>query len=222
MQRPMIGITPSLSAKEGKLSYKLFCAYAELAYKAGGEPVVLSLDFSSMHILNGVIFSGGGDFSPENIEYDRPDMCEDVFPERDALELRLFQKAYDMQLPMLGICRGHQLLSSALGGSMIADLHSAGIGEEHRLGEGKGYHGVTSEPGSLAERCFGLRGEVWSTHHQAIDRAGKGFRVTARSDEGVIEAVEHESGKLFGLQTHPERMGLMAPFEWLVSLCVGR
>ncbi len=214
MLRPLIGITPSLNYK--MTAYRLCCAYSELVFQAGGEPLILSYDFSSPHMLGGVLFTGGGDFAPENTEYDRPELARDILPRRDALEFSLFAAARALDLPVLGICRGHQLISTATGGSLIADIPAAGFLEEHNLGEGKDYHPVICVPGSAAAAFFGEKGEIWSTHHQAVDRPGRGFTVTARSPEGVVEAIEHEDGRMLGLQTHPEQMGLLAPFEWLV------
>lgn len=218
--KPLIGITPSIN--DDLDTYKLYLAYVDLVRQAGGRSVLLPYDFEGAEALDGVIFSGGGDLGPGCAEFDRPELSNDIVPARDDMELRLYKEALALGLPILGICRGCQLINAASGGSLIADIPSAGFSEDHYLGREKGYHPVNCDAGTLAERFFGARGEVWSTHHQAVDKPAPGFTVTARSPEGVVEAIEHESGRITGLQTHPERMGLTAPFEWLISLAARR
>ena len=216
MTKPLIGVIPSLSDELD--SYKLYTRYVDLIFMAGGNAVLLPYDFTGGDFLDGVLFTGGGDLSPDNASFDRPELCREVILRRDEAERRLFDTAFSRGLPMLGICRGEQLLNAMTGGTLIADLPATGCTEDHYLGK-KGYHPVISKPNTLAERCFGLSGAVWSTHHQAVDRPGDGFTVTAASPAGVVEAIEHSSGKMLGLQTHPERMGLITPFKWLADMC---
>ena len=217
MNGPLIGITPSRNQLEGSDIYRLNLPYAKLVYLAGGNPVILPYEFDGVQALDGILFSGGGDFAPQNAILDRPELSRGIVLERDEAEARLYREAGEMKLPILGICRGCQLLCVMAGGSLIADIPAAGFTEDHDLGR-TGYHPVNCTEGSLAAGFFGIRGEVWSTHHQAVAEPGTGFRVTARSPEGVVEAIEHENGRMLGLQTHPEQMGLVGPFEWLVRL----
>lgn len=78
---------------------------------------------------------------------------------------------------------------------------------------------MRTAPGSLARRLFGETAMVWSTHHQAVKELGHGLTATAWSLAGVMEAAEHENGRILCLQTHPERMGFLPPFAWLVEAC---
>lgn len=214
MRKPVIGITPSFDTKEER--YVLFYNYAGKIAMCGGTPVILPVGFDDISILDGIMFSGGGDLRPELGGYEDSDILDSVILERDAFESQLFLKANEAELPILGICRGHQLINCMLGGTLHRDIHEAGFQEAHRLGEGKGYHPVVTEEGTLARALLGEEAGVWSTHHQAVKELGKGLSVTARSKEGVVEAIEHENGRILGLQTHPERMEITAPFEWLV------
>ncbi len=215
MKCPLIGITVSFSDEK---SYKLYYNYGALIKKAGGETVLLPYDFAAFSALDGVIFSGGGDVDGALGGYENSDVMSGVLPERDAFEMRLFEAAIERGLPMLGICRGHQLVNVALGGTLHRDIKEAGFSEEHQIGA-SGAHEMRTESGSLTREMFGQTASVWSTHHQAVREPGRGFRVTAWSPEGVVEAIEHENGRILGLQTHPERMDFLPPFAWLVKAC---
>ncbi|MCE5235664.1 MAG: gamma-glutamyl-gamma-aminobutyrate hydrolase family protein [Clostridiaceae bacterium] len=216
MSNPLIGITPSLS-DDGR-TFKLYDAYCALLKEAGGEAILLPYGFTSFSLLDGAIFSGGGDVDGSLGGYENSDVLDGVFEARDAFEIRLFEAAFEHNLPMLGICRGHQILNVALKGSLYRDIAEAGFQEEHRLG-GKAEHEIRTAPGSLARKLLGETAAVWSTHHQAVKDLGRGFRATAWSPEGVVEAIEHENGRILGLQTHPERMNFLPPFSWLVEAC---
>lgn len=211
-KKPLIGIT--CSSEEGV--YRLYMNYSHMVSEAGGNPVLLGYSFEGAEGLDGVIISGGGDINPKFTDYGDSPLLDCCAEERDIFEFALFKEARAKNLPILGICRGHQLINVALGGTLIRDIPEAGYKEDHMLGE-KGFHPVTAEKGTLMHRVAGDRLDVWSTHHQAIRALGAGLRVTSFSDEGIIESVEHESGMIFGVQTHPERMKFYGPFEWLTA-----
>jgi putative glutamine amidotransferase len=119
---------------------------------------------------------------------------------------------------VLGICRGAQLYNVAMGGTLIPDLETAGYASHKNGDAAEGSHGVTLEPGSLLHTTVGCTsGQVNTYHHQAADKVGRGLRVAARSDDGVIEALEWEQpeGRPFLLlvQWHPERLSdVHSPF----------
>jgi putative glutamine amidotransferase len=175
----------------------------------------------------GLLLTGGVDVDPAC--YDRDDaraLVEEPDPRRDVFEITLIRAAVKRKVPMLGICRGTQIFNVAMGGSLVPDLESAGYRRHTtRQGEEQRHHGVSIEAGTLLRGIVGTGlGEVSTYHHQAVDRVAPGLRVSARSDDGVVEALEWErpegSGFLVLVQWHPERMGAGDPLakNLLVSL----
>lgn len=167
------------------------------------DPVVVAPGHASgLDGMDGLVLTGGGDVDPR--AYGRPDalpLVVEVRPERDALEKALVLEALRAKIPVLGICRGMQMVNVALGGTLLPDLASAGF-SGHRGGPGAvRRHRVRVEPES---RLSGGTSSVVSSHHQAVDRPADGLRVTARAEDGVIEALE-ASGVLL-VQWHPERL----------------
>jgi putative glutamine amidotransferase len=159
-----------------------------------------------------LVLSGGNDVHPQF--YGRMDawnMMRDVDEQRDRFEMALIASALEACLPVLGICRGAQIFNVALGGSLVPDLPSAGFQDHGKGPEGNRVHDVTIAAGSRLRSIAGCdTAEVNTSHHQAMDRPGKGLAIVARSTDGVAEAAEWEEpeGKPFVLlvQWHPERM----------------
>ena len=159
-----------------------------------------------------MVFTGGPDIAPER--YGKPEgseKCEGVDRRRDEHEFRLYERAGQRELPVLGICRGAQLINVARGGTLVPDIATRGA---HTKNDGvDARHDVVVEnPRSLVgELARGARARVNSSHHQAVDRLATPFVVTARSaDDGVIEAYEWAEPQrkpfLLAVQWHPERM----------------
>jgi putative glutamine amidotransferase len=167
--------------------------------------------------VDGIVFTGGADVNPRR--YGKPELlplCK-IEDDRDKVEFEFADQADKFQLPILGICRGLQLLNVHYGGTLIADLESVGK-RPHTKIEGKDQrHEVQLEPGKLAKKISGVaEGNVTSAHHQAIDELAPGLIVSAKSmGDEVIEAVEwnDQSSKPFFLavQWHPERMDFNEP-----------
>jgi putative glutamine amidotransferase len=179
------------------------------------ETVVLSPDRGNADELDrchGCMLTGGVDVNPAL--YGREGAggeSEEIDPRRDAFELGVIEQALAMGVPFLGICRGTQLFNVSRGGSLVPDLEKAGYSNHRKTAAGDRRHGVRVERSSLLHTLTGVEeGEINSSHHQAVDRVGAGLRVSARSSDGVIEALEWEKpeGKPFLLlvQWHPERM----------------
>lgn len=170
---------------------------------------------------DGVLITGGGDVDPG--VYGGPDsaLLQQVDPDRDTVEAAVVAQAREAGRPVLGICRGVQLLAAALGGTLVQDLVEAGLGghwEEERQYEP--VHRVSADPSSLAALALAGATRVNSIHHQAVADPGPGLQATAWGDDGVIEAVEAEL--LLGVQWHPERLFAsdrrhLAAFAWLVT-----
>src|SRR5579872_1744145 len=157
--------------------------------------------------VDGVVFTGGPDVAPER--YGKPnerDRCETIREDRDAHEFRMVDEARKRELPVLGICRGLQLLNVAYGGSLITDIATA-LAHTKKAGVDSRHDVILAS---------GERGHVNSSHHQAIDRLAEPFVVTARSaQDEIVEAFEWKdsSGKpfLLAVQWHPERMEQSEP-----------
>ena len=221
-KRPLIGVTcckrDPLDSDNGN-HYHQNANYSKMLQAAGSTAVFLPYTFDDWDILDGVIFAGGGDINPARGAYDAGDKGEakGITDVRDDFELRLFHAATERELPMLGICRGIQFLNFMYGGTAVLDLAEAGYTENHRE-----LHPAVLKEGTRAAEMFRGRDLFKSNHHQAVKTPGKGFTVSATSPEGVIEAIEHENGRILCFQFHPEYMGWPEPFVWLTELAKAR
>ena len=153
---------------------------------------------------DGLLLPGGCDANPARYGKTRiPEETTD--DDLDALQFDALARFLEAGKPVLGICRGHQLLNIAFGGTLIQHLPGA---EKHQsLPSGAdNVHTVRIAENTFLHRLYGSACSVNSTHHQGIDVPGKGLVTAARSEDGVAEAVEHESLPVWGVQFHPERM----------------
>ena len=179
--------------------------------------------------LSGVVITGGQDMHPscwggdESVVSGIDPLADPSVhdPARDEFEIALTRAALDREIPLLGVCRGLQVLNVTLGGTLIPDLPPGSV--EHLsvsppLTDGADDHKVTFEPGSIAERLFGASAVTNSWHHQAVDRCGTGLVVTGRAADGVVEAVELPGAAVLGVQWHPEWMERDDPaLSWIVA-----
>lgn len=221
---------------EGLSGSRINQTYLQSVLMAGAAPVPLPViaDTSALSsIINsceGLLLTGGGDISPiyYGEEYS-PDL-RSVSDARDICELLLFRLAMERKIPVFGICRGMQLINVALGGSLYQHLGSVpefNIQHDQQEERRTTTHGIAIETGSIMERVFGSQAQVNSFHHQAIKDLAPGLKVTARSPDGVIEAVESidQSGPvIMGVQWHPEELSASEPkaaalFKLFVELC---
>lgn len=170
---------------------------------AGGQAdarYLPALDLS----YDGLLLAGGEDMDPSLFGQAN---CgsQGIDRARDETELALLTAFLAAGKPVLAICRGHQVINVWLGGDLIQDL-AAPLAPFHGGGKGDRVHPVRTVEGSLLHRLYGPVFSVNSSHHQALGRLGQGLSVTARSEGGVAEAVEHETLPLISVQFHPERM----------------
>ena len=210
---PIIGITGNFA--DGQL--KLLPGYFRSIEKAGGIPLVIPpkrhADASTIDLLDridGLLLSGGADLNPILLGEDPVPALHGINHERDEFEMELIKLAYNRQLPMLGICRGIQMLAAALGGTILQDIQTAMpqaklIKHSQDADRHVSTHFVESVEDSLMRSLFGKRFAVNSFHHQAVGDPGPRFRATALSADGVIEAIEStEMKSIIGVQWHPE------------------
>ena len=178
--------------------------------KAGGVPILSAHGDADTYarIADGVMFTGGSDINP--VHYGEKPYMEgrSYVDERDEMEIAICKSFYELNKPMLGVCRGIQTINVALGGTIVQDIPTMVELSAHKqsLFPDKPAHYVRSTEGSAMRKLFGEEFIVNTHHHQSVRDCAPGFRATAVTDEGVIEAIEHESLPIIGTQWHPERM----------------
>ena len=179
-------------------------AYVEAVQAAGGDPTAVYCPQYEDR-FDGLILCGGVDVHPKY--YGEPiDGSVNIDDKRDSAEMELVRAFLAAGKPIFGICRGCQLLNIYFGGTLVQHLPTF---EGHTAETDGVYipHAATAEPGSLLAEVYGTEFTVNSHHHQAVKDLAPGFRVTMRSaDDGVVEAIEHETLPIFAVQWHPERM----------------
>jgi len=223
--RPIVGITSySEPARWGpwhEAAIVIHAAYVSAVRAAGGVPVVLppgDADCARLVArLDALVLAGGADIDPQ--QYGAvADPRTTSRPDRDRSELGMIAAAGDLGLPVLGVCRGMQLLAVAAGGTLHQHLPDLLGHDGHQPAPGViGKHRARFAEGSRAESVFGRAADVNSYHHQAVSQPGR-LTVTGWSDDGVIEAVEDRSAPfVLGVQWHPEASGDIRPFAALVE-----
>lgn len=214
--KPIIGVTASLEL--GRDDYGIELADTEAILAAGGLPVMLphlveeaDLDEIAEHI-DGLFLAGGYDIDPTLFGEEPHPNLGVIIPSRDAFELALAKKVLAMNKPILGVCRGAQILNIAVGGDMYQDITTQVKGDllQHQQKAPKfhGSHFVDVTEGSLLNRLTGkMRIKVNSRHHQANRLVPAPFVISGKASDGIVEAVESMHHHfVLGVQWHPENM----------------
>lgn len=229
-RQPIVAITGNYDS--GKCT--LLEGYYRSVLEAGGTPVIIpafedtDAMVSLLDHIDALILSGGGDINPLYLGEEPIRELSSINPARDSQELLLVRLAANRQIPILGICRGIQVMTAALGGKLYQDIYKeAGATLKHSQDTERhtATHSVRIASSSKLAAIFGRTNlHVNSFHHQAVKEAAPGFAVTAVSPDGLIEGVESTQHKsIIGVQWHPECMILggdrsMIPlFEWIVG-----
>lgn len=205
-----IGITTSYDDGTQRLDRR----YVTAIEQAGGIPVLLPTT-ESEHTVNGLIdqIDGlvvpGGPAVTEGLVGTLPDDLDRLDPLQADSDRRWIEQCWATDRPILGICYGMQRLNALAGGTIYGDLEAEHDGAQtHSQKRGATTHSVTLAESSRLRRWLDTETLTVNTRHlQAIASLGEGFTVAARAPDGIIEAIEHESGQCFGVQFHPERMG---------------
>lgn len=236
MKSPIIGIAGSLLRREEAEFGSIWQLYVNQTYpdaveQGGGTPLLLpctgSLDRleAALSLCDGLLLPGGGDIDP-NLYGEQPHtLLGAVLPELDLQWLHTARWAMAHKIPVLGICRGMQLLNVAAGGSLYQDLSQRAeqtLQHLQRQTRDAALHSVTLLQGSALARILGA-GELRtnSLHHQAVKEAGQGFCACAWAADGVVEGIESTDGLCVGVQWHPEELLQTVPCmkELFTDLC---
>ncbi len=233
MSRPVIGLTTYREEAAWGVWHQradlLHTEYADTVVAAGGVPVLLppgtdDPDAAAVVIarIDGLIVSGGADVDPARYDAEPHDRTAGWRPDRDAWELALLEAAASADLPVLGVCRGMQVMAVHAGG--VLEQHTPDVvgHEQHSPGGDEfGDIRVSTEPDSRLASLIGPEVKVACHHHQSV-RQAPGFRFTAHAEDGTAEAMEVPDGRFrIGVQWHPEMRTELALFRGLVQAAAG-
>ena len=197
--RPRIGVTTS-----PKREADYYLTYGRAVEAAGAEAVYLPPGTSSLGDLDGLLLPGGWDVNPALYGEEPDPKVGDIDPELDETELTLFKDARQKQLPVLGICRGQQVINVAMGGTLLQHLEGHEVrayGRKHLA------HRASVDPASeLGRAAEGKEIQVNSLHHQAVGTLAPGLKQTATGEDGTVEGLETDDGLIVAVQCHPEEL----------------
>ncbi|MBQ3078505.1 MAG: gamma-glutamyl-gamma-aminobutyrate hydrolase family protein [Clostridia bacterium] len=213
-RKPVIGVTPYRRKTE---PFDLYVpeGIVKAVERLGGE--VFLIDYDNIRLyeligmivqLDGVIFAGGVDVAPFYFGQDKSPACGEIDEKRDRVELNMFPLLRTRGIPILGICRGCQVINVAFGGTLIQDIPEK-FGFSHRQDDanGKFFHDIDIKEGTNLYKIMGEKTLLTNSyHHQAVDELGEGLIANAWSKDGLIEGIEaSEPGQfVLGVQWHPE------------------
>ena len=226
--RPVIGITTYVTParwSHWELEASLIPQdYVRAVEQAGGRPLLVPPSEEgveeTLDAMDGLVFSGGSDLDPEHYGAEAHPETLGIQPERDRAELGLLRAALERDMPVLGVCRGSQVLNVARGGDLHQHLPEIVGHEGHKHNPPGAFtdHDVAIEPQTKLAGILGERHVVKSHHHQGLDRVGEGLRVAAHAEDGSIEAVEDPRRRFaLGVLWHPEAGDDVKLFRALVE-----
>jgi putative glutamine amidotransferase len=221
---PFVIVTATTEVIRDRSRVRVNEAYTDALAGAGLVPLVLPpidplVAIASLTDVAGLVLTGGEDIDPEHFGQAPHPENSAAHYRRDSYELALAREAHERRIPTLAICRGAQLVNVALGGTLLQDIPSqrpSAIGHNETDRRADRVHSVDIEPGSHLARIVGATTIATnSSHHQSVDRLGRGLRVTAQTADGIIEALEPTDPAwwMIAVQWHPEEL-TATPEDW--------
>lgn len=241
MRNKIIGVSANiLRANEkdnfqGYYKQRVFSGYLDSIIQGGATPIVIPVSNNNevidrqIEILDGVIISGGYDVSPRFYNEDSTKFIQEIHPLRDEFEIKLIEKAMKKGIPVLGICRGLQLINVVNGGTLYQDnslVKNHFIKHVQNTLPEYSTHKITIEKDSFLYDILGAETMVNSYHHQSIKDLAKGFKIVGKSSDDIVEAIEwiKDDRVILGVQWHPEMMSEVDEktaniFRYFISKC---
>ncbi len=220
--KPVIGISGSILINKGNAfsGYRRSYVnqdYVEAVLRAGAIPFIIPFNEDleatreMVEKVDGIILSGGHDVNPYYYGEDPMLKIGELFPERDVFDMELYKTAIELKKPIFGICRGYQIINVINGGTLYQDLSYADfvkIKHDQVDNPTQATHFVELEEGTFLKNILGEKYKVNSFHHQILKDVAPGFKVVAKSSDGVIESIEKitEDSFVIGVQWHPEML----------------
>lgn len=231
--KPVIGLTANMDVN-GK--HEIDPEYMTAIVRAGGLPLIVPVGVEEVEqlvdLLDGLLLTGGKDAAPLLFGEEPHPHLGEVTPARDRLEIALIRQMHLKDKPLLGICRGIQMLNVAFGGNLFQDIESQIVRPvlQHAQKAPRSHpsHTVKLEKDSLLEEIIGYKSiQVNSFHHQSVKGVAEPLRICAFANDGVVEAIESRDGKfILGVQWHPERLAAVGDvpslriFTSFIQACV--
>ncbi len=186
----------------------------EMALKKLGIPYHTTLSTGDFQSMDGLILPGGGDITPSFFG-EKNTASRNIDTELDILQIQALESFIRRKKPVLGICKGIQLINICFGGDIWQNLSTA---DRHRYQNGDQYHGSVIAPESPLYALYGSRMEINSAHHQGLRRLAPCLEAIQWADDGTIEGIRHKTLPILGVQWHPERLSTGVPlFSYFVS-----
>lgn len=208
--KPIISITSNYSYDKNEFKIREY--YINAILKVGGIPIIISPNLGNeidkiLEISQGLILSGGGDINPLLLN-EEPTSCGNICPIRDKFELDICRHAVNNNKSVLGICRGIQIIAAAFGGSIYQDIKETSLKHFQQAPSFCPTHSINIEKNSIIMNIF-KKDKIYvnSFHHQAVKSVDNCFKISAKSNDGIIEGIEHKyKNFVVGVQWHPECM----------------
>ncbi len=230
----IIGIISLNYTIDGFQNVRLPFTYINSIKNSGGIPIVIPVINEEtyidniINIIDGLVISGGDDINPNLYHEELSNFSQGIDDELDGFQIKIIEKALTLNLPILGICRGHQIINVAFNGTITQDLsllHTEVevIHDQLKMGitRNQSVHEVILSKDSKLWNLYGDKLKTNSFHHQIIGKVGKGLKVTGQTKDGIIEVIESMNHDfVLGVQWHPERSGInKALFDLFINYC---